>query len=485
MNAVDVLLAHAGRLAQRPALFHAAGAVTYGELGDATRRAAAALVGMGVKRGDVVAFLLKDSPLFCAAYLGALHAGAVAVPLNPRLPSADIAYVLADSGAKLLLADADQLPADLVGVRAVLRPALQQALDGAASDIPSAPVGRDDPAFMLYSSGTTGRPKGIVHTHANAAHAGKLLREVVGLREGEVVLATSKLFFAFALDNAFTGVLACGGATVLNEAWPEPAQVAAQAARYRPRAFFTVPTFFRRLLTLDAAALAPFRDIAINVTGGERLPMAIYRQWLDATGQQILVAYGMSETFCNALANLPGRNRPDTCGIAMQDVALRLEGATRPGEPGVLWLRHPSLAPRYTRADVTERAFRDGWFCTGDLFTCDADGYWTHEGRADDLYKVAGQWVKPADVEEAVLGDAAIRDASCVVVSDRDGFERLALYVVPAAEPDAAVAAAEARCAARLAHHARPKWIRAIDELPRTATGKVQRYLLRAQFTPP
>ncbi len=485
MNAVDVLLAHAARLRDRPALLTAHGAVTYGALAEAAGRAAAALAAMGVKRGDVVAFLLKDSPLFCAAYLGTLHLGAVAIPLNPRLPGTDIAYVLADSGATVLLADADQLPADAAGVRVVLRDALQRAVDDAAPGATAAPMRDDDPAFMLYSSGTTGRPKGIVHSHANAAHAGKLLREVVGLREGEVVLATSKLFFAFALDNAFTGVLACGGATVLNEAWAEPAEIAAQAARYRPRALFTVPTFFRRLLALGPEALAPFRDIAINVTGGERLPLAIYRQWREATGQEILVAYGMSETFCNALSNLPGRNRPETCGVAMAGVELRLEGATRPGEPGVLWLKHPSLAQRYTRPEVTERAFRDGWFCTGDLFTCDADGYWTHEGRADDLYKVAGQWVKPADVEEAVLGDPAIRDASCVVVSDRDGFERLALYVVPAGEEAAAVAAAHARCDARLAHHARPKWIQTIGELPRTATGKVQRYRLRAQFAPP
>jgi benzoate-CoA ligase len=312
-----------------------------------------------------------------------------------------------------------------------------------------------------------------------------LLREGLDLREGDVVLATSKLFFAFALDNAFTGVLACGGATVLNDGWAEPADIAAQAARFRPRAFFTVPTFFRRLLTLDRAALAPFRDIPIHVTGGERLPEAIAQQWREATGREILVVYGMSETFCNALANVPDAHRRGTCGRAMAGVALKLEGAAGPRDPGVLWLRHPSLALRYTQPDATARAFRDGWFCTGDLFTCDADGFWTHHGRADDLYKVAGQWVKPAAVEEAVLGDPAVRDAACVVVNDADGFERLALYVVPAGDDPQAIAAAQARCVARLPQHARPKWILAVADLPRTATGKVQRYRLREAFVPP
>jgi len=442
-----------------------------------------------------VCLLMNDTPLWCAAFLAALMAGAVAIPLNTRLPAKDLRFIVEDCDAALLIHDPSftALGREIAGGRE--RPRLLAAR-GADASLEAraqfaAPVsgsfatGGSDPAFWLYSSGTTGRPKAIIHSHANAAQAGKLLREVAGAGPGSVVLATSKLFFAFALDNAFTGVLACGATTVLNEGWPEPETIVAQVARHRPRVFFTVPTFFRRLLALPAKRLRAFAGASINVTGGERLPEAILRQWRATVGTDILVAYGMSETFCNAMSNFPGRQRDGSVGVPLEGVQARIldaQGAeVAPGEPGVLWVRHPSLALRYKDPEATERAFRDGWFCTGDLFTRDGDGFFTHQGRSDELYRVAGQWVKPSEVEDAVLGDGLARDAACVVVPDRDGFERLALFVVPGtASP--VVAAAQARCAQTLPRHSQPKWIREVTDLPRTATGKVQRFVLRERL---
>jgi len=497
LNAVDVLLARAGEasLRSQPAILQAGRAMSYAELAELSARVATALRGAGVSPGARLCMLMDDSPMFCATFLGALKAGVVAIPLNTRLQPADIGFVLADSDAALLLFDPAHASLASQAARANDRTRLLPARGGrgsleelarrAAPARESHPTNATDPAFWLYSSGTTGRPKGIVHSHANAAHAGKLLREVARVRPGTVILATSKLFFAFALDNAFTGALACGATTILNEEWPEPETIAAQVEKYRPGVFFTVPTFFRRLLALPKERLAAFSSIPINATGGERLPDAILRQWRTTVGTEILVCYGMSETFCNAISNLPGRVRDGSTGVPLAGVQARiLDNAGNevgPGEPGVLWLRHPSLALRYKDAEATARAFRDGWFCTGDLFTRDADGFFYHQGRSDELYKVAGQWVRPAEVEEVVLADERVREAACVVVPDQDGFDRLALFVVPGDASGAATSVAE-RCAQSLPRHSQPKWVREVHELPRTATGKIQRFRLRAQL---
>jgi benzoate-CoA ligase len=492
LNAADFILAKARetRYRDRPAILHAGGKVTYGELDAMTSRAANALASYGLGRGDRVCFLMKDTPLFCAAYLGAMRAGLVAVALNTRLTPPEHAFVVADSAARLLIADADFMgsarsahgSARLVPARGA-EGSFEHALAAAPPDFASVATDPGEEAFWLYSSGTTGNPKGILHSHANAAQAGKLLREVMRADENTVVLGTSKLFFAFGLDNAFMGVFSCGARTILNEGWPEPDAIVEQVLRYRPTLFFGVPSFFRRLLALPADRLAAMKTVPLNLTAGERLPEAVEAQWRATVGTEILVAHGMSETFCNTFCNLPGRSRPGTCGFALRDVETRLldtEGLpVAAGEPGVLWVRHPSLALRYRSDAATARVFRDGWFCTGDLFTVDAEGYWSHQGRADELIKVAGQWVKPMMLEEAVLGDERIREAASVVVRDVDGFDRLALFVVGnGVEPGEAARIAAARLAP-LPKYSRPKWIREVAELPRTATGKVQRFRLR------
>ena len=413
--------------------------LTYDELVRLVNRAANAFGAAGIGRGARVALLFDESPLYVAALLGLMLRGAVAIPLNPRLRREDYAFVLGDAQTALfVLGDAYREVVGDLGNAAVLAAngspeSLEARVAGAPDRAQPAPTTADDEAFWLFSSGTTGRPKGILHSHRNAAHASKILREALRLDHRAVVMASSKLFFALALDNALFGPLALGATAVIQPGVPDPDTVARQVAALRPTVLFTVPSFYRRLLALDAAMLRPFAALAYPMAGGERIPDELARRWHATVGTELLAIYGASETFCNVFATFPGEVRAGSVGKALDGVGCRLldrdTGTPAGAQGGILWVRHPSLALRYSSAAATEKAFRDGWFCTNDLFTVDPDGYWYYQGRADELLKVAGQWVKPTEVEDAVLG-APIEEAACVVVPDSEGFERLALFVV-------------------------------------------------------
>ena len=500
MNAIEHLLGTAalGRHGTRPALICGAQAVSYAELAAETARAANALRALGVAPGARVLLLMRDTPEFAAAWLGAVYMGAVAIALNTRLSEAEYRHVRRDSGARLAIIEdvfAWARP-DLTteeagaGALAIAGPSAGAALSWRAALARGAPAAApypardEDPAFWLYSSGTTGRPKGIVHTHRSVRCAGQGQRDVIGLAAGERSLTTSKLFFAYALEHGLLGPLAIGATAVLEPGWPDVETVLSLVAQHRPATFFSVPTMYRSLLGLGVARLEPMRGVRRFVAAGERLPAALVAQWRAATGGEILSLYGMSETFCACMITPPGTSDGERTGKPLAGVETRLlardgreAGA---GESGELWVRHPGLALGYAnRPEQTAAQFRDGWFCTRDLFARAADGFFAHQGRSDDLLKVAGQWVQPGEVEEAVTADPAIAEAACVQVTDPDGSERLALFVTARGEAAQALAAAGKVCDDQLPRFKRPKWIRAVDALPRTATGKVQRFKLR------
>jgi len=449
-----------------------------------------------------VLLMMRDTPEFVAAWLGAVHAGAVAVALNTRLSEAEYRHIRDDSGARLAIvedvfaqarpdlaaehagAKAGECRLAIAGEHAGAALSWGNALARAAPQATAYAARDEDPAFWLYSSGTTGAPKGIIHAHRSLLSAGQAQREVLGLAPGDRTFTTSKLFFAYALEHGFLGPLASGATAILEPNWPDTETVLARIDEHRPAQFFSVPTFYRQLLALGAARLAPFRAVRRFVAAGEKLPAQLVEQWRAATGGEILSLYGMSETFCACIVTPPGASNGLRTGKPLAGIGTRLvttQGQSAgSSEAAELWLQHPGLALGYAnRPEQTAAQFRDGWFRTGDLFAMDADGYFSHQGRSDELVKISGQWVQPGELEEAVAGDPSISEAACVQATDADGFQTLAMFVAARGGTADALAAAGRACEEKLPRFKRPKWIRVIAELPRTATGKIQRFKLR------
>ena len=489
MNGVEFLLGTKA-LAQhgeRPALICADSQVTYRELAEAVRRASAALVAHGVKPGERVLILMRDTPEFAACWLGALRAGAVAVALNSKLTEAEYRHILTDSRARLAViedvfaAARSDLTAELArenrivvaGGASIGLPDWRESLRN-APETPSFEAGESAAAFMLYSSGTTDRPKGILHAHRSVHHVGAALRRF-GIGAGDRIFTTSKFFFAYGLEHGLLGPLALGATSILSADWPTVETLLDIVAKHRLQAMFSVPTMYRRLLAQPHARLAPLRAVKRFVAGGERLSPQLVEQWRAATGGELLNLYGMSETFCACIVTPPGSSDGVRTGTPLDGVEVRIEG-----EPGVLWIRHPAQASGYANLpQQSAEQFKNGWFCTRDVFTRDAQGYYVHQGRSDELVKIAGQWVQPGELEETVAAEPAIAEAACVALADADGLQRLALFVAARDDPEEALRAAAEACERALPSHKRPKWLRAVDQLPRTATGKVQRFKLR------
>jgi benzoate-CoA ligase family protein len=349
-------------------------------------------------------------------------------------------------------------------------------------------VSDDDMAFWLYTSGTTGFPKAAVHSHRDLLACRYYGEDVLGVNASDRVFATSKLFFAYALGNALLIPLFFGAQTYLHPEWANPELVDEVLEQYAPTIFFSVPTFYARMLR---ANLDPerFRSVRYAVSAGERLPVEIYRAWRQRFGIEILDGMGATETIFLVLANRPGMSREGSSGMPVPGSEVRLlnqageEAGT--GEQGVLQVKTPSASSRYwNRVEQSRRTFIGEWFRTGDVYSRDADGYFYHAGREDDLFKVAGMWVSPADVETALQAHPNVSDVGVVGTDEPGGLVKPFAFVVPTdptADPQALVASVEQLAAQRLAPHQRPRKIFVLNELPRTETGKVQRFKLREQ----
>jgi benzoate-CoA ligase len=472
----------------RAAFLTPSGPVTYADLQRLTDRAAHGLRARGVEPEQRVAMLLPDGPAWAATFFAALKLGAVAVPLNTRLDAAQLRTVLADSRPKAVVADRVLLTATGVdpatlGPRALDFEALVAGAPTAA--LPPEPVGDDAMAFWLYTSGTTGFPKAAVHCHRTLPACRNYL-DVLGVTAADRIFATSKLFFAYALGNALLIPLRARATTYLHPGWPDPAAIATVMREARPSLFFSVPTVYARLLHAGLSA-ETFGSARLCVSAGERLPAPLCTAWRERFGVEILDGIGATETIFMVLSNRPGRSRPGSSGEPVPGTEARIldaEGRPVPeGQEGVLWVRTPSQAAGYwQRLDHSRRTFVGDWFRTGDVYRREADGGHVHCGREDDFFKVAGQWVAPAAVESVLLRHPGVLDGGVVGAEDAGGLIKPFVFVVardPAAEPEALREDVRRFLEGALPPHQRPREIRIVSELPRTATGKLQRFRLR------
>ncbi len=504
--AAHILALNAAR-ASKVAYIDDVGQLTYGELANRVQHCAAGLLAQGIRREERILLMMHDGVDLPVAFLGALLAGIVPVPVNTLLPAEDYAYMIEHSNAKAIIVSAPLLacvqqalrqttatPEVIVSDHASTR-STHSPLTMFADLLHADPLTRhtdthaDDFAFWLYSSGSTGRPKGTVHSHANLFWTAELYaKPVLGIKAEDTIFSAAKLFFAYGLGNGLTFPLSVGATVVLMAERPTPQAVFQRLTQYNPTIFCGVPTLYVAMLA--SPDLPARQDVAMRLcaSAGESLPREVGEKFRTHFGCESLDGVGSTEMLHIFISNRSGKVRYGTSGqpVLGYEVELRDED-NQPiaiGGIGDLYVRGPSSALLYwTNREKSRATFLGDWLKSGDKYMADADGYYTYAGRSDDMLKVSGQYLSPIEVENALIEHTAVLECAVVGKADADGLTKTVAYVVlmdgqyATPELDAAL---KAFVKARLAPHKYPRQIIFVDDLPKTATGKIQRFKLRA-----
>ena len=500
--AQHLIATNAGR-ASKTALIDDVGAITYGQLADQVRRFGNGLQKLGLKREERVLLLMQDSSDWVVAFLGSLYAGVVPVAVNTLLTADDYAFMLANSRAQAALVSGALLP--------TLQTALGQAKNEVQHVVVSRPTGAlpagvhdmaalvaqgqpgapaptlaDEPAFWLYSSGSTGKPKGTVHSQGNLYWTAELYgKAVLQLRESDTVFSAAKLFFAYGLGNALTFPLSVGATTLLMAERPTPQATFKRMVDHQPTVFYGAPTGYGGMLA--SPDLPKKSQVALRLcsSAGEALPRDIGERWTAQFGCEIIDGIGSTEMLHVFLSNRPGDVRYGTTGKPVEgyEVELRNEDGsvvTGHNEIGDLFIQGPSSALMYwNNRDKSRDTFQGVWTKSGDKYTRDIDGYYTYAGRNDDMLKVSGIYVSPFEVEATLVQHPAILEAAVIGKNDSDGLTKTKAFIVLKAGQNLTEDEVKAFVKERLAPYKYPRFIEFVAELPKTATGKIQRFRLR------
>jgi benzoate-CoA ligase family protein len=473
--------------------------ITYGELRAETLKMAQLISSLGAEPGDRVALLLNDSPEFVEAFIATCSLGAIAVPINMALRAEEQCSILHNSGANLAIMEADirhdlptHAPEKLRSLKNIVN---VQDLEGLLEQLPAneelhfpEPAG-DQPAFILYTSGSTGEPKGAVHSQADIFYTNQTYcREVLRLTPQDRLFSSSRLPFAYGLGNSFSFPLLNGATTILLREKPSPDVIARVFTEHRPTIFFGVPVIYNLLLEhhrrtkgLDCSSLR------LCIAAGEALPAHLGEEWEREFGVQVLDGIGSTEMLHMFISNHENDVRYGSSGRLLEGYEARLldeHGEPAPaGSEGNLWIKGDSAAIYYwERPETTAKTFVDSWVRTGDLYRCDDDGYWYHMGRSDDCFKSSGQWVSPVEVEGTLLRHDGVARVAVVEDFDSDRLPCACAFVVKQElESDSNKLEHELRklAAQTLPRFKQPRRYVFVDELPYTATGKIQRFKLR------
>jgi len=500
-------------LANKPAFIDPQRTLTYGELQKRTCRLASGLLALGLRPEDRVALLMPDNVDYPVAFWGAIRAGIVVVPLNTWLKPDQHAFMLKDSRVAAVIADAsfasslrDAIPAApqlrhviLSGSGAEAQPTLaghtpvpfESVCRMGGDDVFIAPTLSDEVAFWLYTSGSTGEPKGVKHVHSSLRATARLMGQgVLGIRPDDVVLSAAKLFFAYGLGNAMSFPMSVGATAILWPERPTPDSMFTLMRRHHPTIFYAVPSLYTALLAHDAMTRgAGSERLRVCVSAGEALPAHIGERWRDVASVDVLDGIGSTEMLQTFLSNRPGDVRYGSTGKPVPGYDLRIVDENGvdvpPGEIGELIVRGPSAGEGYwNQRRKSRQTFAGEWTFTGDKYYRDDDGYYFYCGRTDDMFKVSGMWVSPFDVEAALVSHEAVLEAAVIPKEDSDGLIKPKAFVVLKnghASDETLLDKLKEHVKSRAGTWKYPRWIELRNDLPRTATGKVQRFKLREE----
>jgi benzoate-CoA ligase len=503
--AVELVDSHlpAGR-GGKPAILCDDRTVTYQELCTCVNRLGNVLRALDVRMEERVVILLPDTPEWAFAFFAAMKIGAVAVPLNTNLKADDYEYLLNDSRARVLVVD-ESLLGQIAGIRSQFlrhvlvrgkaddaeprQQSLERVLQDASPELAPADTGKDDTAFWLYSSGTTGRPKGAMHLHHDMLVAADCYaRDTLALQESDVSFSVAKLFFAYGLGNGLYFSLRVGATTVLLPDRPTPEKVFATIDRHQPTVFYSVPTSYAALLhTAEKTGRTSLGRVRMCVSAGEPLPSHVFDKWRERFGVEILDGIGSTEILHIFISNRPGAALPGSTGQVVPGFEAKIvddHGNTLPPrEVGTLMIKGDSTATGYwNKHEATKNTFCGQWINTHDKFLMDEDGYFWYAGRTDDMFKVSGQAVWPTDVEGVLMQHEAVLESGVVGALDTDGLVKPVAFVVLKEEHQPTPALARELqdfVKTHAAPHKYPRAVVFVESLPKTTTGKIKRYRLR------